>query len=134
MITTEERIDKALTLRKEGYNCAQTVMMAFPDATGVDDKTAAVMTASLGAGVASGEICGVANAIAIAQGFITADSSPLSKNKAMPATKKLLEEFSRPFGGCLSCRELKGKCGKSCEELIASGISILAKSINSKPE
>ena len=130
VMTTQERIDKALGLRKEGYNCAQTVMMAFPDATGVDDNTAAVMTASLGGGVACGEICGVANAIAIAQGFITGDDSPTGKKKAMPAAKHLLDEFSRPFGGCLTCRELKGKCGKTCEELIAAGINILDNSLN----
>ena len=131
IFTTEERIDKALALRKEGYNCAQAVMMAFPDITGIDDKTAALMTAPLGAGVACGEICGVANAMAIVQGFITADPNPDGKKKAMPAAKQLLTEFSKPFGGCITCRDLKGKCGKSCDELVASGVRILANSLNS---
>ncbi len=128
-MTTQQRIDKALDLRKQGYNCAQSVMMAFTDVTGIDDDMAAKMTASLGAGVTAGEICGVANAMAIAQGFITNDASGDGKKKVMPATKKLLADFSAPFNGCLTCRELKGKCGKSCEELIAAGIKIFEESL-----
>lgn len=129
-MTREERISKALSLRKEGYNCAQTVIMAFPDITGIEDTTAATMTAGLGAGMSCGEICGVAGAMALACGFITNDPSPKGKLSAMPATKKLLTEFSTGAGGCITCRDLKGKCGKSCEELIVSGIDILHNSLH----
>ncbi|MBD5357507.1 MAG: C_GCAxxG_C_C family protein [Bacteroides sp.] len=129
-MTTEQRIEKGLTLRKQGYNCAQSVVMAFTDVTGLDDDTSAKISASLGGGVTLGEICGVANGIAIVEGLITNDPSGDGKKKAMPATKRLLTEFSSPFGGCITCRDLKEKCGKSCEELIAQGIKILADSLS----
>lgn len=128
-MTVEERIDKGVRLHREGYNCAQSVLMAFSDATGVSDENSACIAAALGAGVASGEICGVPNAMAIAEGMITADSTSSGKKRVMPKAKALINEFASPFNGCLTCRDLKGKCGKPCDELIARGIQILHDSL-----
>lgn len=121
----EERLEKALELRKLGYNCAQCVLMSSCEITGIDERTSALIGAGLGAGVASGEICGVANALAIAAGLKAGISAPDGKKTVMPAAKKLCNAFSAPYGGKITCRDLKGKCGATCEELIASGISML---------
>ncbi len=44
-MNADERIKKAMELRGSGYNCAQTVLMVFTDATGVDID----MSANIGA-------------------------------------------------------------------------------------
>ena len=75
--------------------------------------------------MATGEICGVANAMAVSEGLILSNPAPDGKLKAMPTARKLLQKFSDSCGGCITCHDLKGKCGKSCDELIAEGIRIL---------
>ena len=36
---------------RKGYNCAQSVLLAFGDVTGLDDRTAAMLTSSFGGGL-----------------------------------------------------------------------------------
>lgn len=123
-----ERETEALRLRQQGYNCSQCVLMACDDIIGIDREMAARLSAGLGSGVARGEICGVANSLAIAEGFRQGDSTPGAKLKVMPNVKRLCDRFSDPYGGKITCRDLKGKCGRSCEELICEGIRILCQS------
>lgn len=47
----EERLKKAESIRRQGYNCAQTVAMAFADLTGIDEETTARATAGFGGGI-----------------------------------------------------------------------------------
>lgn len=125
-MTKEERIQKAMELRAQGYNCAQSVVLAFPDKTGIDMDTAARCCNALGTGVAaSGEICGVANGIAIAVG-LTLTSHPSEKVHATKLVRPLLGKFSELNGQRVRCSDLKGKEGvRPCNELIAQGISLL---------
>lgn len=121
-------MDNVSRLHEQGYSCSQCVLMTYAPDLGIDTETAARIGAGLGAGVACGEICGVASAMAIVTGLRNQDSSPTSKKAAMSATRRLLDEFSKPFGGKLTCRDLKGKCGMSCDRLIARGIELLKES------
>ncbi len=122
----DERIDKALELRKEGYSCSQCVLMALVDKLGINDQLAVRIGAGLGSGVTCGELCGAVNALAIAEGLKLKPEEATSNSKkiVMPKTSKLMKEYSEPFDGKLTCRDLKGKCGKTCEELIARAISL----------
>lgn len=125
-MTLEERKEKALELRRKGYNCAQSVLMAFPDITGLDDASAAKICNALGSGVAAtGEICGVPNAMAITIGMTLTDA-PEDKVKAMKITKPLIEEFAASNQNRIRCADLKGKEGiRPCNDLILQGIEIL---------
>ena len=59
----EERLKKAESIRRQGYNCAQTVAMAFADLTGIDEETTARATAGFGGGIGGmQEVCGVVSA------------------------------------------------------------------------
>lgn len=120
-----ERISKALELRKQGYSCSQCVLMSCADIAGIDESMAARIGAGLGGGVATGEICGVANALAIAAGLKEGISSPDGKKIVMSKVRELCTAFSEPYGGCITCRDLKGKCGRPCEDLISDGIRLL---------
>ena len=44
----EERIEKAVSLFKEGYNCSQSVVAAFADMYGFTQEQALKMAASFG--------------------------------------------------------------------------------------
>ena len=44
---TEERVRKGVAYFKEGYNCAQSVVMAFADYYGLDEAFAAHISGSL---------------------------------------------------------------------------------------
>lgn len=122
----EQRLQRASELRGRGYNCAQCVIMAFNDITGLDDATAARIGAGLGAGVAGlGEICGVPNAIAVVQGM-AGGPEPADKKTAMARAKAVIDRFAEANGGCLRCRDLKHPgAPKGCDALIAEGITML---------
>lgn len=124
-ISLEDRKAHAMRLRQEGYNCAQSVIMAFGDVTGLDIDTAARISSGLGAGLGCGELCGVANAMAMAQGMLHGPEAA-SKAPSMKASKELLNTFATSNGNRLRCSELKGKPDvRPCNELVAQGVEIL---------
>lgn len=121
-ISLEQRIEKVKELRKQGYNCSQCVMLAFPDVHGFDDETAARLTAACGGGMACGEICGVATAISMLTGM-GSWKAPSDKAATYKSVRGLLDGFRSGFGA-LTCRELKA-AGRSCNELIVTGVRML---------
>lgn len=129
-MTLEERNNHALELRKQGYNCAQTVLMVFASDLGMDEATAAKLTSGLGGGVgACGEICGVPLAMAIAQSCICG-GDPTKKEATYGAVKTLVKQFEEENGN-VRCRDLKTPpMKKTCNEYILSGIKILYKALN----
>lgn len=129
-LTLDQRQEKALELRRKGYNCAQSVIMAFPDITGLDNATAARLTSALGAGVGStGEICGAALGMSIAEGM-RHGAEASEKVVAMRGANVLLSRFKAENGNRIVCRELKGKQGvRPCDELILQAITILHESM-----
>lgn len=117
--------DKALELRDRGYNCAQCVLMALAPKIGIDEETAARLCSGLGAGVGgSGQICGAANAMAMAESCLHG-IAPTDKTKAMKDVGKLIDRFAEENGGRINCCELKGKEGiRPCNELITQAVGI----------
>lgn len=132
-MTLQERIDKAMDLRKQGYNCAQAVAMVFPDLTGLDDDLMAKLTCALGTGVGGQkEICGAANGMAICAGM-RHGSAPQDKTAAMQDAGRLITRFRKENGGRVNCRDLKGVEGiRPCNDLIAQAITILHESMENR--
>ena len=110
--------EKAEKLHKSGFNCAQSVLGACGEYTGLDENTALAVSAGFGGGVRSGEICGAISgavmAIGMAQQKDPADAE--SKAKTAAQTKELVKAFREKYG-CVRCFELK-QAGVSCGELI----------------
>ncbi|MDE6010331.1 MAG: C-GCAxxG-C-C family protein [Muribaculaceae bacterium] len=131
--TLEERKTEALRLRHEGYNCSQSVIMAFDDITGLEAETAARLTSGLGTGVGgSGEICGVINAMALTQGMLQS-AGPSGKAASAREVRKLLDEFAESNRGRVRCADLKGKEGiRPCADLVLQGVEILHRYFESK--
>ncbi len=124
-MTREERKEKVAAMRRQGYNCAQSVAFGFTDITGLDEETTARAVAGFGGGMgAQGEVCGVVSAFAFIAGFM-GDSSPRGKAAVYRDVRELTQPFREKYGRIL-CRELKSKENPvPCDELIMQGVDIL---------
>lgn len=118
MATLQERIDNALSLRKQGYNCAQCVAMTF-------DPSLEAVTGGLGTGIgATGHICGAANAMSI----ITATrnyTGPSGKQALYGQVRGCIEKFAALNCGDTDCRDLRKPGRKPCSDLIVDAVTIL---------
>ncbi len=125
MVTNlNQRIERALDLRAQGYNCAQCVAMVYDDVTGLDPDLLARTTAGLGTGVGGlREVCGAVSAMAIVDS-LTGYGSPADKPALYSTVSSDGEKF-RSLNGSLVCRELKRPGGKPCPQLIADAVTIL---------
>ena len=107
----EERIEKAVELFKEGFNCSQSVVAAFADHYGFTHEQALRMSASFGGGIGRmRETCGAACGLFMLAGLETgatsgADSNGKAANYAL--VQELAEEFKRR-NGALKCADLLG--------------------------
>lgn len=121
--------EKATALHERGFNCAQSVLGALGNYTGLDEETAMSVAGGFGGGVSCGEICGAAAGAVMALGLVCPYSSedPLARAKV----RKLSAEFNRQFRecfGCIRCIDLK-RNGKPCAELIEYAAELAEKTI-----
>jgi len=111
--------EKALDVHTDGFNCAQSVLAACQELTGLDEKTSKKIAGGLGGGVRCGEVCGALLGAVIALGCAypyTEDGDLDAANTIAAKTKECTREFREHFG-CLRCLELK-KAGFSGDETI----------------
>ena len=107
----EERIEKAVSLFKEGFNCSQSVVAAFADMYGFTREQALKMSASFGGGIGRmRETCGAACGLFMLAGLETgategADREGKAANYAL--VQELAEEFKQR-NGALRCADLLG--------------------------
>mgnify|MGYP000195368988 CR=1 FL=1 len=107
----EERIEKAVELFKQGYNCAQSVVAAFADMYGFTNEQALKMSSSFGGGIGRmRETCGAACGLFMLAGLETgategSDREGKAANYAL--VQHLAEEFKKR-NGALRCADLLG--------------------------
>ena len=93
----------------KGYNCSQSVLLAYSDMTGLDEKTAAMISSSFGGGIGRmREVCGAVSGGAMVLGLIKGYSDP-SDRKAKAEHYALIRDFAGRFkteNGSYICREL----------------------------
>ena len=105
----EDKIEKSVSLFKEGYNCSQSVVAAFAEDYGFTREQALKMSASFGGGIGRmRETCGAACGLFMLAGLETgavegADKEGKAANYAL--VQELAEEFKRR-NGALKCAEL----------------------------
>lgn len=101
--------DKAEKLFREGYNCAQAVLIAFEDITKLDRTTAAAISSSFGGGLGRmREVCGAVSGSAMVLGIVKGNYNP-DDNIAKTEHYHLVQEFAKRFkekNGSIICREL----------------------------
>ena len=95
----------------EGYNCAQSVFLAFCEYYDMDFETAARISSSFGGGMGRlREVCGSVSGMFMAAGYIYGYASPKdyeAKKEHYARIQELAEEF-RKRNGSIVCRELLG--------------------------
>ncbi len=96
---------------KEGYNCAQAVVLAFSEEIKMDKKTASMTSSGFGGGFGRlREVCGAVSGMVFVLSAIEGSFDPTDSNSKMEIYKKVQElvgkfkEKNRSY----ICRELLG--------------------------
>lgn len=99
----------ARSLFLQGYNCAQAVLCAFGDVTGLDVDTAARIASSFGGGLGRlREVCGTVSGAALVLGIARGYSIP-GDLQLKTEHYHTVQAFARRFreaNGSIICREL----------------------------
>lgn len=107
----EERIELAVSLFKEGYNCSQSVVTAFADLYGFTREQALKMSASFGGGIGRmRQTCGAACGLFLLAGLetgCTEGKNREGKENNYKFVQQLAAEFEKR-NGSLTCSRLLG--------------------------
>ena len=110
-LTSSQYAQKAMNLFKEGYNCSQSVFLAFKDLYGIDRHTALKLSSSFGGGMGRlREVCGSVSGMFLTAGILYGYDSPKDRS-SQTAHYKRIQELARSFeelNGSIVCRELLG--------------------------
>ena len=137
---------KARELFTNGYNCAQSVFLAYAEEYGFDKETALKLSSSFGGGMGRlREVCGAVSAMFKKSGLkdgYTEKNNEEIKAQNYSRIQNLAHEFQAQNGSII-CRELLGLDGEDnpvpskrtaqyyhdrpCEEFVANACKILDK-------
>jgi C_GCAxxG_C_C family probable redox protein len=150
-IDLQARVARARELFTSGYNCSQSVFLAYSDLFEVEPRMAATISAPLGGGMGRlREVCGAVSGMTMVAGFLYPNYNPTdsqSKKDNYAAVQELAEKF-RTENGSIVCRELLGLTQKKdeptpsprteeyyhrrpCAEYVAIAARIVGEKINS---
>ena len=108
------RAERAKQNFLNGWNCTQSVVLAFSDVIGIDEQTAAMLASPFGGGVGRmREMCGTVNGMYIVLGLLKGysdTSRPELKNMLYKRVQLLAQRF-RDENGSIICRELLSGAG-----------------------
>ncbi len=108
------RAEKAEAYFKQGYNCAQAVVLAFADRMGIAEEQALMIASPFGGGMGRlREVCGAVSGMFMVYGAVHgyADTGDLQAKKELyQAVQRMAAEFSEQ-NGSIVCRELLGVPG-----------------------
>ncbi len=102
--------ETGVALQKRGCNCAQAVLMAMGDVSGLAPGEACRAACGFGGGMRAGELCGAATGAVMAIGMALGNREPedaQSRDRAYAAVIAFNRRFKERFG-TLVCRELLG--------------------------
>lgn len=106
-----KRSELAMDYFKEGYNCSQSVFLAFCDEYGMDCETALKVSSSFGAGMGRlREVCGAVTGMFMVAGMIYGYTDPkdhTSKTEHYKRIQYLAKKFEEKNPSII-CRELLG--------------------------
>ena len=110
-VDINERVETARNYFLEGYNCAQSIALAYHDVMGIDKELSATMAAPFGGGMGRlREVCGTVSGMFMVAGFIAPNAQPndTANKKSCYALVQSLAERFREENGSIVCRELLG--------------------------
>ena len=147
----DTRTERAKELFRSGYNCAQSVVLAYADLLDLEPTLAATLSAPFGGGMGRlREVCGAVSGMTMVAGLLYPNFDPAdaqSKKDNYAAVQELAEKF-RAENGAIVCRELLGLAQQKddptpsprtesyykrrpCAEYVAIAARIIGEKINS---
>ncbi len=147
------RKEQGMKLFEEGYNCAQSVFLAFEDLYEIDRKTALRLSSSFGGGMGRlREVCGAVSGMFMVAGVLYGYDDPKAsaeKTEHYTRIQKLAADFSKE-NGSIVCRELLGLSVKHdvpipearteeyykkrpCKELVGMAVEIMEQYMKEYP-
>ena len=106
-----ERAERARGYFRQGYNCSQSVVLAYSDVIGQDETTVAQFAAGFGGGMGRmRQVCGSFSGMVMVSGFLKPFTNPsVAADKG--ANYELIQHFASQFKaetGSIVCGELLG--------------------------
>ena len=122
------RAEHAVTLKKNGYNCCQSVMAAFAEETGLPDEMLRSIGAAFGGGMGGMEgPCGALCGAEMTLGMLQYQGKPIHA-----LARRVHASFLEKTGSQI-CREIKGiGTGKilcPCEDCIRNAVAALEEAL-----
>jgi len=109
----EIRINRAVDFFRSGYNCSQSVFMAYSDLYDIDQETAAKLSTSFGGGMGRlREVCGAVTGLFLLLGLeypFTNTSDKMAKDLNYKVVQKVAANFKSVMGSYICADLLKIK-------------------------
>ena len=125
--------EKAAAYHRQGFNCAQSVLCACGEYTGLDEETALAISGGFGGGLRCGEICGAVSGAVMAVGLCCRYSNAQdaeTKAKIAALSRYLTSCFRSEFGAVRCAEVIKDK--SSCDRYIRYMAALAQKTIQEK--
>ena len=104
----------------QGFNCCQSVLLAFSDILKVNPETLKTIASGFGGGMGRlREVCGAFSGMVMMAGFISPAADPSIKEdrtKNYALVQQFAEKFKELNGGSIVCRELLGLAKNAAKE------------------
>ena len=107
-MTKKERCEIAIRAHEEGLNCAQCVLLAYQDMTGMTREQCWGIGTGFGGGVRYGGICGAISGAVMVLGMLyphTPENGAAGKKASTVRTREFISRFQQRFVHT-ECREL----------------------------
>lgn len=107
-MTEQLAAEKALSYFHRGFNCAQSVFVAFAEEVGLSEELALRLAAGFGAGVGRMRgMCGAFSGLTLVAGYCKGNLTgvPEDKERVFSLVREQAAAFTAEFG-TLTCREL----------------------------
>lgn len=139
MVDVQQREALARKFHSEGYNCSQSVVMAYADVCGIDLETAARLSFPFGGGLSGlREVCGCVTGAAVVSSFVRPydAQNPMSAAESRAFVKNIANRFKEENGDVV-CRRLLGiepgcpKPKKPCSDYVGYVARLIGEELNS---
>ncbi len=108
-INPKERAERARDYFEKGYNCAQSVLLAYADLYNVDHTMAAALSSGFGGGMGRlREMCGACSGMFMVAG-LAIPATDVTDHNAKTTNYKMVQDLATRFreaNGSYICREL----------------------------
>jgi len=123
----------ATEYHEKGFNCAQSVLCACGEYTGLDEKTALAVSGGFGGGLRCGEVCGAVSGAVMVMGMCCQynnASDAETKEKIAELARTVTGKFKEEYG-VIRCVDLKNNA-HPCAELIEYCAELAEKIVKEK--